>query len=126
MCGHVECERGLAHCRAGAHDDQCIGLQAGQQLVEIDEAGGSSGDALAIFVELLEAVESGVEQVANLAHRVGHATLGDLKHHVLCLIDGSGDIVGEAVADLCNLTPHRDQTSQGVTLGNYLGVFRGV
>ena len=65
--GHAEGERGLAHGGAGADDDEGVGLQAREQLVEVEEAGGHAGDGLAPLVERLEAVEVGVEQVADRA-----------------------------------------------------------
>ena len=44
-------------------------LQARQQLVEVVVAGGHAGDGVAPLVELLEAVEAVVEQVAGSAQR---------------------------------------------------------
>ena len=88
-----------------------VGLETGEQLVEVDEPRGGAGDALARLVELFEPVERGIEQIADLAHRVGHTSLRHLEHHVLGLVDGLGDVVGPAVADLGDLTGDLDEAA---------------
>ena len=49
---------------------------------------GRPGDGLALLVELLEAVEVGVEEVADLGHGVGDPPLGDLEDERLGVVDG--------------------------------------
>ena len=80
--------------------DEVRRLEAGQLLVEVDEAGGDAGDGLVVLEERLEVVEVGAEQVADGRDRVGDPLLGDVEDERLGLVDGPGDVVGEAVADL--------------------------
>ena len=57
----------LAHGGPGADDDERALLEAGQQLVEVEVAGGHAGDGLAPLVELLEAVEVVRQEVGEAA-----------------------------------------------------------
>ena len=96
--GHAERERCLAHGGAGADDDQRTRLHPAQDVVEVDVARRRAGDRLAPLVELLEAIEVGVEQIADLRHRVGDPTLADFVDERLGLVDRLDHVVGLRVA----------------------------
>ena len=124
--GDAEGEGGLAHRGAGTEDVQGVGLQAGQQLVEVEEAGGRAGDGVALVVERLEPVEVVVQQVVDRRHGVGDPALGDLEHERLGLVDRLGDVVGQVVAHLGDLAGHTDQAPQQRVLLDDPGVAAGV
>ena len=104
--GHAQGEAGLARARPAADDDQVGRLEAGQLLVEVDEAGGDAGDGLVALEEGLEVVEVGAEEVAEGRHGVGDPALGHVEDQGLGLVDGAGDVVGQAVADLGDVAGH--------------------
>src|SRR4029453_12012142 len=99
----------LAHGRPGAHHHQGAGLQARQQLVEVDVAGGHTGDGVAPAVELLEPVEVEAQQVLDLGRAVGDPALVDVVDHRLGPVERLGDVLGHAVADLGDLAGHADE-----------------
>ena len=124
--GNVERERRLSHRRTRPDDDQGARLQTGKEFVEVDEAGRCAGDALACLIELFESVERFVEQIVDLAHRVGNASLRHLEHHVLGLVDRPENVLRAGVAEIGDLVRRFDQTPQQVSLGDDLGVLAGV
>ena len=117
-------ERRLAHGRAGADDDERVRLQTGGELVEVGVARRGAGDGLAALVELLEAVEAGVEQVAELDHRVADPPLGDLVHHRLGVVERLRDVVERRVAQLGDVARRRDEPPEQRVLLDDLGVVR--
>lgn len=91
--GCVQAEGRLAHGGPGAHDDQRVGLEPRQELVEIVEARRGAGDGLLALVERLEPIEAQVQKFPELDHRVRDATLSDIEDHRFGEIDGLGDVV---------------------------------
>ena len=121
-----EGERRLPHGGAGPDHDEIGRLQAGQLLVEIGVAGGQARDRLAPAEELLEVVEAVTEQLPQRGHRVDHPALGHVEDQALGVVQHLGDVLGNAVAELGDLTGHRHQpTEQGLLLDD-LGVVLGV
>ena len=84
----------LAHRRAGADNHQVAGLEAGQQLVEVDVARGHPGDGVSPAVELLQPIEVEAQQVLDLGRGVGHPPLVDVVDHRLGAIERLGDVLG--------------------------------
>ena len=122
----AEGQRGLAGRRAGAEHEQGVGLQARQQLVEVEEAGGQAGDGLAPLVELLEPVEVGVEQVVDLAMVSVTRRWATSNTMRLGPVDDLGDVVGQVVAHLGDLAGHADEPPQQRVLLDDAGVAAGV
>ena len=119
-------EGGLAHAGPGPDDDQAGGLQAGQALVEVEEAGGDAGDRLAPVVEGLEAVEGASQQLVEGSQGVGDPAFGHLEDHGLGPVDRFADVLGDAVAHLGDLAGDADEAAQQGVLLDDAGVAGGV
>ena len=74
------------------------------------------------LVQRLEAVEVGVEEVADLRRRVGDPVLGDLEHERLGPVDRRRDVVGHAVGVLGDLAGDADEPAQERVLLDDAGV----
>ncbi len=116
----------LPHGRTGTDHDQRRGLQAGQEMVEIEVAGGRPGDRLTPLLELLESVEVLREQVGQPPRRIGDPALVDLVHERFGPIEGLGHVVGHRVPDLGYLAPDLDQPAQQGVLLDDAGVAPGI
>jgi hypothetical protein len=116
----------LAHRRPAADHHEGAGLEAGQQVVEVDVAGGHAGDGVAPPVELLEPVEVEAEQVLDLGRAVGDPALVDVVDHRLGPVECLGHVFRHAVADLGDLAGHADEPAQQGVLLDDAGVAGGV
>ena len=116
----------LAHRGSGADDVEGAGLEARQDLVEVGEAGGGAGDAVAALEGLLQLVERQGQQVAEGSGGIHHAVLGHLEHLGLGLVERLGDIVGLEVGQLGDLAGHADEPAQHRRVLHDLGVAAGV
>ncbi len=116
----------LAHRRPAPDHHQRAGLEAGQELVEVDVAGRHARDGVAPAVEVLQPVEVEAQQVLDLGRRVGDPALVDVVDHRLGPVERLGDVLGHAVADLGDLARHADQPAQEGVLLDDAGVARGV
>jgi hypothetical protein len=106
----------LAHRRAATDDHEVAGLEARQQLVEVDVAGRHAGDGVAPTVQLLQPVEVEAQQVLDLGGRVGHAPLVDVVDHRFGAVECLGDVLGHRVTDLGDLAGDADQPSEQCVL----------
>ena len=68
----------------------------------------------------------GREQVAEGGDGVGDPALGHVEHQGLGLVDGAGDVVGQAVADLGDLAGDADEAAEQGVLLDDAGVAAGV
>ena len=116
----------LAHCRPGTDDVERARLQPRQKVVEVVVTSGQAGDDIAPLVGLLQGIHRERHQVAERAHRVDDAILGNLEHLGFGLVEGLGDIVGFVVGKLGDLRGHSDQTPQHRGVLHDLGVTRHV
>ncbi len=98
----------------------------GQEVVEVEVAGGHAGDGVALLVELLEAVEVVGQEVGEALRAVGDAALVDLVDHRLGPVEGLGDVLGHGVAELGDLAGHADEAAQQRVLLDDAGVAAGV
>ena len=124
--GHAQGEAGLARARPAPDDDEVGRLEAGQLLVEVDEAGGDAGDGLVVLEQGLEVVEVGAEEVAQGRDGVGDPLLGHVEDEGLGLVDGPRDVVGQAVADLGDVAGDGDEAAEEGVLLDDAGVAAGV
>ncbi len=123
---HPEGEGRLAHGGTGAHHDERAGLEPGQEVVEVEVAGGRAGDGVAPLVQLLEAVEVVGQQLGELLRAVGDPPLVDLVDQRLGAIERLAHVLGHGVAELGDLSGHRDQAAEQRVLLHDLGVAPGV
>ena len=79
---HAEGEAGLAHGRAGPHDGEVRRLQPGQDLVEVEVAGGQAGDGCRPRCESCSMRSRlGPSRSPQRGDRVGGPALGDVEDH---------------------------------------------
>ena len=102
----------LAHRRPGADHDQVGGLEPRQQVVELAVTGRHTGYRLAPPVEMVETFEALGQELLEGAHRVGGAALRDVEDERLGLVERSGDVGGDLVADLGDLVGDPDQPAK--------------
>ena len=126
MRDHAERKRGLAHGRPSAHHDQRAGLQPGQELVQIEVAGGRTRDGVAPLVELLETIEVLGQEARQLLRAVGDSSFVDLVDEGLGAVERLADVLGHRVAQLRDLAGHPDEPSQERILLHDAGVARRV
>ena len=91
----AEGERRLTHGRTSADNDQVVGLQTGEAVVEVVVAGGDTGDGFAPLVEQFEFVERVGEQLLHRGHVFGELVLVDLEHERLGSVDDRRHVVGQ-------------------------------
>jgi hypothetical protein len=106
----------------GPHDVERRGLEDEEDLVQLVIARGHAGDARPALPQLLDAVQSRAQQLVQGAHGVDRATLADVEHHLLGLVDRRLDVFGHRVADVGNVPCDTDELAQERVLLDDLGV----
>ncbi len=119
---YAQANRGFAHRGSRTDDVEGAGLQAGQDLVEVVEAGGGAGDAVAALEDLLQLVHRQRQQIRQRPGGVDDAVFCHLEHLGLGFVERLGDIVGLHVRDLGDLAGDADEPAQHRCVLHDLGV----
>jgi hypothetical protein len=78
-------------------------LEAGCELVELEEARRNAGDVDAGLVEVHDPCEALVEQVVDVGEVAADALLGELEHHLFGTVDEVGRLTGTCLAEPLDL-----------------------
>ena len=112
VLGDVEREARLADGRAGRDDDQVALLEAGRQLVQVQEARRDAAQLAAVGVEVVEPVVGGVEELLELAEAGGDPPVRDREQLRLGAVDRLLDLGRVLVADAGDLAGGADQVPE--------------
>ena len=87
MFGNVHGQRGLAHAGARCDHDHLSGVQSAGHAVELNEAGGNSGDPAFALVKFLDRLDRFHHLVLHREHLPFEAVFTDRKDSLLYFIE---------------------------------------
>ncbi len=94
MRRYVEAVCGFSHARPRRQDDQVARLEAARQPVEVGETGGDAGDLLLPLVELLDGLEGGLDDLADVHEGGLRLLLGDGEDAPLGVVEELAHLAG--------------------------------
>jgi hypothetical protein len=112
VLGHVQCQRRLPHRRPRGDDDQVPGLEAGRELVELLEAGGTAGDVGTGLVQVHDPLEALLQQPFDVAEVTRDPLLGEIEDDLLGAVDEVCGLAGPVLPEPCDLGSRTDEPAK--------------